>query len=212
MYVPPHFREERIPVLHGLMRDRPFATLVTQGASGLVASHIPLELNPEPAPYGTLRGHLARANPQGLDPASDQEALVIFSGPHAYISPSWYAEKQATGRVVPTWNYVTVHAYGRLRAFDDRDRLLALVRALTERHEAGFDAPWAVEDAPEDFVGHMLKGIVGFELPITRLEGKWKISQNRNAADRAGVIAGLRKSGRPDDVALAGLTAETLDD
>lgn len=196
MYQPTQFRENRVDVLHAFMREHRFVTLVTFGADGLTAGHLPVELDPEPAPYGTLRGHLARANPQWRDFSADVPALVIFSGPQAYISPSWYATKSETGRVVPTWNYIAVHAYGRLRTFDDTDRLKALVAALTEWQEKNFPEPWRVDDAPADFIERQLKGIVGIELALDRLEGKWKLSQNKSAADRAGVVAGL--SGLPD--------------
>lgn len=212
MYRPAQFKEDRIEVLHALIRDAPFATLVTLGGEGLIASHIPIELDPEPAPYGTLLGHVARANPQWRDIDAGQDALVIFAGPHAYVSPSWYPSKHEDGRVVPTWNYAVVHAYGPLRTFDDRDRLLALVRALTDRQESRLAEPWSVDDAPEDFVGRMLKGIVGLEIPITRLEGKWKNSQNRSPEDQAGARDGLRATGHADAAALADLIDAGLDD
>ncbi|HJS85580.1 MAG TPA: FMN-binding negative transcriptional regulator, partial [Acetobacteraceae bacterium] len=169
---------------------------------GLVASHVPLLLDPEPAPFGTLIGHLARPNPQATASRAEPEALAIFHGSDAYVTPSWYETKRQTGKVVPTWNYVAVHAYGPLRFFDDPARLLAIVTRLTERHEAARAAPWAVGDAPADFIAGMLRGIVGFELPITRLEGKRKMSQNRPREDRAGVAAGLRAEGRADVAAL----------
>jgi len=203
MYVPAHFAEDRIPVLHDAIRASGLATLVTLTADGMIASHVPLLLDPEPAPYGTLIGHLARPNPQARGTIG--EALAIFQGPEGYITPSYYATKRETGKVVPTWNYIAIHAYGTLRFFDDRDRLLDIVTQLTGRHEGERAAPWAVSDAPADFVQGMLNGIVGFELTITRLQGKWKMSQNRPEADRAGVVAGLREDGRPD---LAGEVAE----
>jgi transcriptional regulator len=189
-------------VLQAAIRDAGLATLVTLTGQGLVASHVPLLLDPEPAPYGTLLGHLARPNPQATDSRTDPEALAIFHGPEAYITPSWYATKRETGKVVPTWNYVAVHAYGPLRFFDDPRRLLEIVTRLTERHETPRAQPWAVADAPAEFIAGMLRGIVGFELPITRLEGKRKMSQNRPPADRAGVIAGLSAEGRDDVAAL----------
>lgn len=191
MYQPPHFREDRTEVLHALMREHCFATLVTLGPDGLTASHLPMEIDPAPAPFGTLRGHLARGNSQWRDFSTDVAALVIFSGPQAYITPSWYATRSETGRVVPTWNYMVVHAYGRLRTFDDAGRLKSLVTALTERQEKDLAEPWQVDDSPADFIERQLKGIVGIELAVERLEGKWKISQNKGAADRAGVIDGL---------------------
>ena len=202
MYLPPAFREDRLDVLHAIIRDAGLATLVTLTDGGLVASHVPLLLDPEPAPYGTLIGHLARPNPQGTSSQPDPEALAIFHGPEAYVTPNWYATKRETGKVVPTWNYVAVHAYGPLRLFHDPARLLEVVTRLTERHEAPRAEPWAVADAPPDFIAGMLRGIVGIEIPIARLEGKRKMSQNRPAADRAGVIAGLSAEGRDDVAAL----------
>ena len=154
-----------------------------------------------PGPFGTLHGHLAKANPQGRGNRADIEALAIFLGPDAYISPNWYATKQETGKVVPTWNYLAVHAYGPIRFFNEPDRLLALVTSLTDTHEAGQPKPWAVGDAPADYIRGMLNGITGFELPITRLDGKWKMSQNRPAEDRAGVVAGLENKAVADIVA-----------
>ncbi len=196
MYVPAHFAEDRIPLLHDAIRAHGFATLVTMTSDGLIASHVPLLLETEPAPFGTLIGHLARPNPQAREAIGD--ALVIFLGPEGYITPSYYATKRETGKVVPTWNYTAIHAYGKLRFINDRAELLGLVTRLTERHEGERATPWAVTDAPADFVQGMLNGIIGFELVITRLEGKRKMSQNRPAADQAGVVAGLREDGRPD--------------
>jgi transcriptional regulator len=196
MYTPPLFKEDRIDVLHEAIRCTGLATLVSATAEGLVASHVPMLLDPLPAPYGTLIGHLARPNPQANRAIG--EVLAIFQGPEAYISPSWYATKRQDGKVVPTWNYVAVHAYGTIEFFNDPERLRAVVTQLTDRQEASRPEPWAVTDAPAGFIEGMLKGIVGFALPINRLEGKWKMSQNRPAADRAGVIAGLEAVGRQD--------------
>jgi transcriptional regulator len=196
MYVPAHFAEDRIPVLHEAIDSSGLATLVTLTADGLIASHVPLMLNPDPAPYGTLIGHLARPNPQAREAIG--EALAIFQGPEGYITPSYYATKRETGKVVPTWNYIAIHAYGTLRFIDDRTHLLDIVTRLTNRHEGPRAAPWTVSDAPADFVQGMLNGIIGFELTITRLEGKRKMSQNRPEADRTGVVLGLVDDGRPD--------------
>ena len=196
MYVPPLFKEDRIDVLHDAIRRTGLATLVTQSQDGLIASHVPMLLDADPAPYGNLVGHLARPNPQARGAIG--EALAIFQGPEAYITPSWYATKRATGKVVPTWNYVAIHAYGTVEFFDDRDRLREVVTRLTERQETPRADPWAVTDAPADFTQGMLNGIVGFALPIARLEGKWKMSQNRPAEDRAGVIAGLEAEGQEE--------------
>jgi transcriptional regulator len=207
MYRPPHFDEQRVPVLHDFIRQQSFATLVTLGSDGLIASHLPMLLDAAPAPFGTLRCHVARANTQWRDPKAEVPALVIFGGPQAYVSPGWYATKQETGKVVPTWNYAVVHAYGTLRIFEDADSLRALVRALTDRHEAGRTQPWSIDDAPAEFIDRQLKGIVGIEMPISRLEGKWKLSQNRPAEDRAGVIGGLRELSDDGSAAIAELMA-----
>lgn len=207
MYLPAQFAEDRIPVLHDAIRASRLATLVTLTPQGLIASHVPLLLDPEPAPYGTLIGHLARPNPQGRQVIGD--ALAIFLGTEGYITPSYYATKRETGKVVPTWNYVAIHAYGSLQFIDDRPRLLDIVTRLTDHYESGRAAPWSVADAPADFLQGMLNGIVGFELAITRLEGKWKMSQNRPEADRAGVVAGLREDGRPDLAEIVAAVAGT---
>jgi transcriptional regulator len=192
MYVPVHFREDHVQVLHETIRRIGIGALVTLGPDGLVASHLPMLLQAEPAPYGRLCGHMARNNPQWLSIAPDIETLAIFTGPEAYISPSWYPAKRRTGKVVPTWNYVAIHAYGVVRVFDDPDMLLAHVSELTDAHEIGRSDPWAVSDAPKNYVQKMLKQIVGFELTITRFEGKWKMSQNRDEEDRHGAAEGLR--------------------
>jgi len=194
MYNPPHFREERPDVLAEAIREIAFATLVLQGQNGLIANHLPFLLD---AQRGVLRGHVARANPVWKETPGDREALAIFLGPDAYITPSWYATKAQTGNVVPTWNYLTVHAHGRLEFFDDATRLRALVTDLTDRHEGARARPWAVSDAPPEYIDTMLRAIVGVELKITRLEGKWKMSQNRDEADREGVRAGLTAE-KPD--------------
>jgi transcriptional regulator len=163
---------------------------------GLIASHAPMMLDPEPAPYGTLIGHLAKANPHARTADPGVQTLVIFQGPDGYITPSYYAAKQEHGKVVPTWNYIAVHAYGTLEVFDDPARLREVVTRLTNRHETPRAKPWAVSDAPDDFVQGMLRGIVGIALPISRLEGKVKMSQNRPAADQTGVVEGLRLDGQ----------------
>jgi transcriptional regulator len=202
VYVPAHFGESRVDVLHEFIRGSGLATLVSMTADGMIASHAPLMLDPDPAPYGTLIGHLAKANPHQrlADPAV--ETLVIFQGPDGYITPSYYAEKRAHGKVVPTWNYIAVHAYGALEVFDDPVRLLGIVTRLTNDYETRRAEPWAVSDAPAAYVDGMLRGIVGIALPIVRLEGKVKMSQNRPEADRTGVIEGLRADGQ-DDLAQA---------
>jgi transcriptional regulator len=204
MYVPPAFREDDLAALHGTMQEARLANLVTATGEGLMATPLPLFLATKEGPYGTLYGHLARANRQWrLPPAG--EAMALFMGPDAYVSPSWYPSKQEHHRVVPTWNYVAVHAFGPAEFFEDADRLLDLVTRLTDLHERPRAEPWAVADAPPDFVRAQLKGIVGLRLPITRIEGKRKMSQNRPEADRRGVAAGLAESERHTERAAAKL-------
>ena len=204
MYLPKHFEETRVPVLHDLIRAHPLATLVMLTPSGLDANHIPFEIDPAPAPSGTLRGHVARANPLWRS-VSDVEMLAIFQGPDTYISPSFYVTKQETGKVVPTWNYAVVHAHGPLRVIDDPAWLRAFVETLTNRHEGARRAPWRVTDAPADYIDSMVTAIVGIEIPITRLIGKWKVSQNRPEQDRAGVAEGLLEEGGDSAAAMARL-------
>ena len=209
MYIPPHFNEGRIDVLHDAIRQGGLASLVTMTAVGMIASHLPLLLDPDPAPYGTLSGHLARANPQTKTTDAAVQAMVVFHGPEGYISPSLYATKKETGKVVPTWNYVAIHAYGTIEFFDDPARLLNVVTRLTDQYETPRALPWAVTDAPADFVQGMLRGIVGLAIPIARLEGKYKMSQNRPKTEHAGIVSGLEAEGRPD---LAAQVARSLAD
>jgi transcriptional regulator len=209
MYLPVQFEERRIEVLHDLIRAHPLGTLITLTAEGLDANHLPFELDAAPPPYGTLRGHVARANPLWQTFSRDLDVLVVFHGPEAYVSPAWYPTKKETGRVVPTWNYAVVHAYGPLRVIEDRSWLRALVERLTTRHEAGRPEPWRVSDAPADFVERLLDAIVGLEIPIVRLVGKWKVSQNRPPHDRAGVVEGLRREGGAGAAPMADLVAGT---
>jgi transcriptional regulator len=208
MYLPRHFEETRIEVLHALVRAHPLGALVTLGAGGLEANHLPFEIDPDPAPFGTLRGHVARANPVWRELSRGGDALAIFQGPSTYVSPSWYPSKQADGKVVPTWNYALVHAYGPLRAVDDAAWLRAFVERLTDRHESRRAEPWHVTDAPTDYVDKMVTAIVGIELLVARLVGKWKVSQNRPAADRAGVVAGLEQEGGDAARAMAALVRQ----
>lgn len=196
LYIPPHFRQSDPAALQAAMHDIAFASLVSQGEHGLTASHVPLLLDASRGPQGVLRGHLARANPQARQRPT--EALAIFLGPQGYISPGWYAAKREHGKVVPTWNYIAVHASGPLRWIEEDEAVLAIVRDLTQRHEAGLPEPWQVSDAPADFIAGMLRGIIGFELEIASLEGKWKLGQNRQPADIAGSVAGLRGQGADD--------------
>ena len=213
MYVPGHFEERSIEVMHALIGRHPLGTLVAMTPRGLEASHVPFLLVPpagEPtsSPHGTLRCHLARANPLWRDLTSATEVLAVFQGAESYISPSWYASKVEHGKVVPTWNYVTVHAYGTARVVNDVEWLRALVAGLTERHEAQREGRWRLDDAPVDYVEKMLHAIVGVEIPVTRMIGSWKLSQNRSAADREGVIAGLEQE--PTGADMAALVRRTL--
>jgi len=205
MYTPKVNLETDVHVLRQFVRENPFCALVTLTGAGLVGSHIPMVLQEEGEGFGTLRGHVARANFQWRDSLAEVEALGIFTGPQHYISPSWYAEKQVHGKVVPTWNYVAVHVYGSLRIVEDFDWMMAHLRTLTDLHEAGFEMPWSVDDAPADFIAQLTRAIVGVELPVTRVEGKWKVSQNRNEADAAGVVAGLDAIGTPASEAMGEL-------
>jgi transcriptional regulator len=192
MYVPDHFREDRPDVLQDAVRRIGFATLVTQG---LEANHLPMLLDAK-GERRVLRGHVARANPVWKQGAG--EVLAIFLGAHAYVSPNWYPSKAETGKAVPTWNYITVHARGTINWVQDPDWLRTHVGALSATHEAGRENPWAISDAPASYLDGLLRAIVGFELVITKLEGKWKLSQNRDAADRAGVRDGLLRDGHED--------------
>ncbi|MHC8330417.1 FMN-binding negative transcriptional regulator [Pseudomonas sp. LB3P25] len=205
MYTPSAFAINDLDELHQQILGTRLAMVVTHGEQGLQGSHLPLLFNPDHGPNGTLYGHFAKANPQWKELQNGAEALVIFAGVDAYVSPAFYPSKADHGKVVPTWNYVAVHAYGTAEVFTDADRLRNLVSALTDRHEAGRANPWKVADAPADYIDGMLKAIVGFALPIQRLEGKRKLSQNRNTADIAGVREGLAASPDVHDQALAHL-------
>lgn len=201
MYQPPHFRDDSRAAQHGLIRAHPLGLLVSAGAGGLVANPIPFLIDDAGA-HGTLRAHLARANPQWRDLAEAQDCLVVFQGPQAYVTPAWYASKREHGRVVPTWNYATVHAWGPPRVIEDADWLHRQIADLTAAREAARAEPWAVDDAPKPFVAAQVRALVGIEIPITRIEGKWKMSQNRPVADRRGVIAGMAADGAADVSAL----------
>ncbi|CAI8770844.1 MULTISPECIES: FMN-binding negative transcriptional regulator [unclassified Pseudomonas] len=205
MYTPSAFALEDLPELQQQMLGSRLALLVTHGEQGLQASHLPLLLQVDEGPHGTLYGHFARANRQWQELQGGAEALVIFAGADAYVSPGFYPSKAEHGKVVPTWNYIAVHAYGTAEVFTDTERLRHLVGALTERHESARAQPWKLADAPTDYIDGMLKAIVGFALPIQRLEGKRKLSQNRSTTDIAGVREGLAASPDPHDQALAHL-------
>jgi len=197
MYLPPHFEMRDLPAIHDAIDARGLANLITFTGDQLLATPLPLLLMRDAGEYGTLIGHFAKANPHWSQPMSG-EALALFSNADAYITPSWYATKSETGKVVPTWNYETIHAYGTPEFFHDESQLLEIVTLLTRRHEHARTPPWAVTDAPADFIRSQLRGIVGFRMPITKLYGKRKMSQNRSAPDRQGVAAGLRAEGKEE--------------
>ncbi|WP_158942576.1 FMN-binding negative transcriptional regulator [Granulicella sp. S190] len=205
MYIPRANQETRIPVIHQLMDEQPFASLITMGASGLFATHIPMVLERQGDTLGRLRCHISRANPQWREFSPGIEALAIFSGPQHYITPNWYPEKQENGKVVPTWNYAVVHAHGHLNVIQDLNWLRSHLESLTTVHEAGSPVPWKIEDAPADYIASQIKGIVGLEMVITRLEGKWKASQNRSEPDREGVANGLAELNTSESLAMKSL-------
>jgi transcriptional regulator len=200
VYIPVAFREARLEALHELIRQNSFATVVSHGAEGMVASHLPILLAPERGPQGTLLGHMARANPQWRDFRDDTEVLVIFTGPHAYISPSWYQAELS----VPTWNYAAVHAYGIPSLVEESDQLYGILEAMVRTFEAPLDKPWTLQP-PDDYLSRMMKAIVGFEIRITRLEGKLKLGQNRSLADQRSVMAALMHYGDPLGIEVAEL-------
>ena len=212
MYIPRTNAETRPDVLVDYIDSHPLATLVTSSPQhGLFATHLPLVLRRDAGAHGALEGHVARANPQHEQArtlTAGSEVLVIFSGPDAYISPNWYASKSEHGRVVPTWNYIAVHAYGTARVTEDEAFLRSHLERLVARHEVAQPAPWTIASAPADYIAQQLKAIVGIEIAITRLEGKWKMSQNRPAADIDGVVRALAESPRPDDQAVSRIVEE----
>src|SRR5271163_3857349 len=210
MYIPRHNEEKRVSVMHALITSNPLGTLVTLGASGLFASHIPMVLEDDGSQFGVLKGHISRANTQWRDFVPTVDALAIFAGHQHYITPTWYPGTYEHGKEVPTWNYVVVHAYGPLKVIQDEQWLLTNVEKLTSIHEAGSPVPWKVSDAPVDFIQSQLKGIVGLELSIQRLEGKWKVSQNRTEKDRNGVIEGLAELNTPESLAMKALVDRSL--
>ena len=210
MYNPAQFEERRPDVLHALIRAQAFAALVVSDAGGLEVNHLPMLLDARAGAHGSILAHVSRANPLVSRAAGATAAVAIFQGAQGYISPSWYPSKAETHRVVPTWNYAVVHAHGELRLHDDVDWLRAHVGALTAAHEKGREQPWRVEDAEPGYLAAQLRGIVGLELRITRLEGKWKLGQNRSEADRQGMLAGLERQGDAASIALAALIRQSL--
>ncbi len=196
MYLPPHFSEPRLEELHRILREYPLGMLVTHGPAGLDANHIPFELDPERGPHGTLLAHVARANPLCTEFAGGADVMVVFRGVQGYISPNWYPSKHETHRQVPTWNYEVVHAHGRLRLVDDEKFVRGIVARLTRRHEATEPKPWKMGEAPADYLDRMLQAIVGVEIEVVRLEGKRKLSQNREARDVDGAVRALQERGQ----------------
>lgn len=212
MYIPPAFREDRIDTLHDLIRRHPLGLLTSAGAGGLTVTPLPFLVYPAEGAHGTLRAHMARANPHWRELQDGAECLVVFMGPQGYVTPSWYPSKRETHAVVPTWNYVCVQAWGKPRIVEDAAWLQRQLDDLTRTRESARPDPWAVGYAPGDYLAAQMKAIVGIEIPIERIEGKWKLSQNRPAADRAGVIAGLGDAVDPDrNAAMAQLMAERSD-
>lgn len=214
MYNPKSYREERLEVLHALMAAHPLGALVRMTEQGLCADHLPFEIAPATpqAPFGTLRAHVARANPLWREEGGKGgDAMVIFQGPQAYITPAWYAEKERSGEEVPTFDYAVVHAHGPLRVIEERGWLLAFLERLTARHEAAQALPWKVSDAPPAYIDKLLKAIVGIEIPITRLEGKWKMEQKNSLQDRLRVADELSRDSMPEPARqLAALMAQTF--
>jgi transcriptional regulator len=213
MYTPPAYRQEDPAVLHDLIDEFGFATLVTLGPDGPTANHIPMLIDRGEGLYGRLRGHLSKGNPQLQEMRPESPALAIFQGPHTYVSPNWYPSKKEHGKVVPTWNYLAVHATGPLTVIDDDARLMRIIDDLTRKHEQKFENPWKISDAPDDYIQRMLNGIIGFEIQIGKLEGKWKMSQNKpKVEDRRGVIEGLKASGNLVDGEVAAIMSKILED
>jgi len=205
VYIPKANEETRLPILHDFLRAHPFATLVTMGNSDMIATHLPFVLEDDGSELGLLKGHISRANTQWKDINTAVDALAIFAGDHHYITPNWYPSKHQDGKQVPTWNYIVTHCYGPLKLVEDPQWLLAHLETLTNIHEASSPVPWKVTDAPPEFIKALLNGIIGLELPIRRIEGKWKVSQNRTQRDREGVVEGLTQLDTPESLAMKDL-------
>lgn len=205
MYIPKHHEELDVSVLHSLIQSHPLATWVTQSEGELLANHIPFLLDPTRGELGTLVGHVARANPVWQSFSTTVNSVLIFQGAEAYITPSWYPSKHAHGKAVPTWNYAVVHAHGMPRVIEDHTWLLQHLNQLTDTHEAEQALPWKVSDAPQDFTDRLLQAIVGIDIPIATLVGKWKVSQNRPESDKLGVVAGLLARGDAQSQKMATL-------
>lgn len=212
MYLPTQFEERDVSVLHALVAAHPLGAWVTMAEGELVVNHVPFLLEPHRGPFGTLVAHVSRANPVWHAASREIESVVVFQGPQGYITPTWYPSKREHGKVVPTWNYAVVHAHGMPRAVDDPAWLRDHVARLTRTHESDRPAPWHVSDAPSGYIDGQVKGIVGIEIPVTRMIGKWKVSQNRSVPDRRGVVAGLEEAGDPDSRRMARLVSERIDE
>jgi transcriptional regulator len=211
MYLPAHFEETRLDVLHALVRSHPLSTLVTLGGDGLIANHIPLYLRAGSGASGSLVGHIARSNPLWKESDLTVAALAIFQGPQTYISPSWYATKKEHGRVVPTWNYAVVHVHGLLRVIEDAAWIATQLHELTNHQEAAFPAPWSVHDAPLDYTARLVEALVGIEIPVTRITGKWKTSQNQPEVNRNSLVQALGNSSDHDARLMASLVGPARD-
>lgn len=209
MHIQPHFAETRLPVLHELIRLRPLATFIIANGDDIVVNHMPLMIDCDAAETGVLKGHIPRSNRIWNSLNGQRNAVAIFHGPESYVSPSWYPSKREHGKAVPTWNYVVVHAHGRPTAIHDAAWLREHLEAMTTKHEAAQAAPWQLADAPSDYIELMLRNIVGIEMPIARLEGKWKISQNRPEEDRLAVARALIEHGDSNSLAMAALIQGT---
>ena len=210
IYNPPAFRETDLAAMHAQIRHSGLATLITVGADGPIVSHLPMLLDSQPGPFGTLTGHLARANPQWKESDFSKPAIAMFMGPDAYVSPNWYPSKAEHGKAVPTWNYSMIYVRGMIKTFEEAEELRAHVTALTERFEQSAPNPWQVSDAPEDYLQRQFKGIVGLRLTIDTIEGKAKLSQNRSKADQDAVVAALSGSGRANDLAVSGMMKQRM--
>ena len=210
IYNPPAFRETDLAAMHAQILHSGLATLITVGADGPIVSHLPMLFDPLPEPFGTLTGHLARANPQWKESDFKKPVVAMFMGPDAYVSPNWYPSKAEHGKAVPTWNYSMIYVRGRIETFQQAEELRAHVTALTERFEQNAPAPWQVSDAPEDYLQRQFKGIVGLRLTIEAIEGKAKLSQNRSKADQDAVVAALGASGRANDLAVSGMMKQRM--
>jgi transcriptional regulator len=203
LYNPRWFKEDRVDILQDTINRISFGTIITMGNSGILASHVPMLIDKSRGERGTLFGHIARGNMQWRESSPENQGLAVFLGPDAYISPNWYETKTETGKTVPTWNYIAIHVRGPVRFFEETERIRDIVTKLTNHHEADSTEPWQVTDAPADYINKELKMIIGFEMPIVKIEGKWKMSQNRSQTDRDSVMSNLVERNRLKDREVA---------